>query len=915
MADRWESCCWASLFAFAVFGGLFANVSLAEEAVDYVRDVKPLFAKHCQSCHSPVRQKSGFRIDTAAGIIRGGERGAAVVPFKSGASPLIDAVTGANDQPRMPPIDEGPALSEDQVNLLRRWIDLGAKAPDETPVSDPRKHWAFQPVRRPVVPEIPNSKFEIKNPIDAFVAAEQMKRGLIPAAEAPRHVMLRRVYLDLIGLRPTRAELQAFLADESPEAYDKVVDRLLKRPEYGERWGRHWMDIWRYSDWAGYGQQIRDSQPHIWHWRDWIVEQLNADRPYDEMVVAMLAADEIAPTDQSELRATGFLARNFKLLSREQWLQDTVEHTAKSLLGLTINCCRCHDHMTDPIDQLEYYAFRAIFEPHQVRLDRLPGIVDISRDGLPRVFDKDAAAQTFFYVRGDERNPRKDKPLAPNVPALFGGSYQLQTILLPREASDPLRRSFVVEDDLAAARRAATDARKKFDDLPPDKATPHERLLSERDAALAETRLAALQAVTSVERIEAGGDSTSAEWKSVAEETVKTQRRVALLEGDRDLLVATNELAVQDAELAKLKQASAGNADDAKVKVQATKCEQAVKKKTDAEAKLKQVQEAADKPLDTAYAKRKLETYPATSTGRRTALARWIVDPQNPLTARVAVNHLWGRHFDRAIVATTANLGTLGAAPTHPQLLDWLAAELVAPQSNDPSIKPWSMKHLHRLIVTSSTYRQAATSDKTATGSDPDNRFLWHFPSRRLEAEVVRDCVLASAGQLDTTMGGPDIDHQQGLSIKRRSLYFRNAAEKQMTFLKLFDMAGVNECYERRDSVMPQQALALANSELTLVQSRLLARRLNAESLADDSAFLVAAFETVISRPPRELEVAACLAFLAEQRLAFEKSRERFTVVAANAADGSLPSGDPVLRARENLIHVLFNHHEFVTLP
>ncbi|MBC7817888.1 MAG: DUF1553 domain-containing protein, partial [Planctomycetaceae bacterium] len=835
--------------------------------------------------------------------------GAAVVPFKGGESALIAAVTGTNEHPRMPPADEGPALSNEEISLLRRWIDQGAKAPVETPVPDPRKHWAFQPVQRPEVPVLKNRWGH--NPIDAFVAAEQEKRGLVPAAEAPKHVLLRRVYLDLIGLRPTRDELQAFLADESPNAYETVVDRLLKRPEYGERWGRHWMDVWRYSDWAGWGQQVRDSQPHIWHWRDWIIEQLNADRPYDEMVVAMLSADETTPADQSELRATGFLARNFKLLSREQWLQDTVEHTAKSLLGLTINCCRCHDHMTDPVDQVEYYAFRAIFEPHHVRLDRLPGIVNVSLDGLPRVFDKDAAAPTFLFVRGDERNPRKDKPLAPNVPAVFGGTYQLQTVALPREASDPLRRSFVVEDDLAAARRAATEARKKFDNLPADKATPQERLLAE----LAEVQLAALQAVTTIERIEAAGDSSSPAWKLAAEETVQTQRRVAWLEAEREVLVATNDLAVQDAELAKLKEAAGGSPDQAKIKTQTTKCEQAAKKKADGEAKLKKAQEAAAKPIDTAYAKRTLETFPATSTGRRTALARWIVDPQHPLTARVAVNHLWGRHFDRALVATTANFGTLGAAPTHPQLLDWLAAELVAPQSSDTAARPWSMKHLHRLIVTSSTYRQAANSVSPFSDLDPDNKFLWHFPSRRLEAEVVRDCVLASAGQLDATMGGPDIDHQQGLTIKRRSLYFRNAAEKQMTFLKLFDMAGVNECYERRGSVMPQQALALANSELTLVQSRLLARRLNAGSLADDSAFAVAAFETVISRPPRDSEIAACAAFLTEQRQSFEKSRDRLTSIAEKAEDGSLPSGDPTLRARENLIHVLFNHHEFVTLP
>src|SRR3954463_6519578 len=275
----------------------------------------------------------------------------------------------------------------------------------------------FLPVKEPEIPKVlakgPGQKRKteaspwIRNPIDAFVAVEHRARGLQPRPEAPRSVLLRRVYLDLIGLTPTIEEQRAFEADTSVDAYEKVVDRLLDDPRYGERWARHWMDIWRYSDWAGWsdGNQIRDSKPHIWRWRDWIVESLNGDKGYDRMVVEMLAADELAPEDTNSLRATGFLVRNYKMLSREQWLEDTVKHTSQAFLGVTMGCGKCHDHMYDPFSQAEYYQMRAIFEPHQVRTDRMPGQLDTSKDGLVRAYDTSTNAPTFFFVRGDERRP------------------------------------------------------------------------------------------------------------------------------------------------------------------------------------------------------------------------------------------------------------------------------------------------------------------------------------------------------------------------------------------------------------------------------------------------------------------------------------------------------------------------------
>ncbi len=287
---------------------------------------------------------------------QGGDSGPAIVPGKSAQSLLIDAVTAADNSTKMPL--EGEPLTTGEVRLLKLWIDQGAAAPDEKTPVDPRKHWAFQLPVKPQPPHVKDSNWR-RNAIDAFISSRRQEQGLTPVGSADKPTWLRRVYLDLIGLPPSREELHAFLADDAPDARDKVVSRLLDSPRHGERWGRHWMDVWRYSDWAGYRKEVRYSVQHIWRWRDWIIESLNADKPYDRMIVEMLAADELAPGDEDALRATGYLARNWHKFNRNVWLQDTVDHTGKAFLGLTINCARCHDHMYDPISHQDYYRFRA----------------------------------------------------------------------------------------------------------------------------------------------------------------------------------------------------------------------------------------------------------------------------------------------------------------------------------------------------------------------------------------------------------------------------------------------------------------------------------------------------------------------------------------------------------------------------
>ncbi|HET6426552.1 MAG TPA: DUF1549 domain-containing protein, partial [Planctomycetaceae bacterium] len=434
-----------------------APVAAAEEPVDYLRQVKPVLVARCVACHGALKQEANLRLDTAASAIKGGDSGPTIVASNIEASGLLHRITATEESERMPP--EGEPLKSAEIAALRRWIADGAKAPaDEKPERDPRDHWAFQRPVRPPVPMVTDPAWS-QNPVDAFIAVKHRELGLTSQPSAAKDVWLRRVTLDLIGLPPTPAERDAFLNDDSAEAYDKVVTRLLDSPQYGERWGRHWMDIWRYSDWWGLGAEVRNSQKHIWHWRDWIIESLNADKPYDQMLREMLAADELYPNDLDKLRATGFLARQYFKFNRTSWLDETVEHTSKAMLGLTFNCSKCHDHKYDPISHVDYYSLRAIFEPYQVRTDALPGEIDFEKDGIPRAFDCNLDAVTQLHLRGDDRNPDKDRVITPTVPAFLAFQpLQIEPVSLPLEAVQPGMRSFIAEAHLKAAERRRAEA-------------------------------------------------------------------------------------------------------------------------------------------------------------------------------------------------------------------------------------------------------------------------------------------------------------------------------------------------------------------------------------------------------------------------------------------------------------------------
>jgi hypothetical protein len=1095
-----------------VLGWLLAGGGVrAAERVDYVREIKPILAARCYACHGALAQKSGLRADTAKLLRDGGNEGPAIVPGRSGDSNVIAHVTGRDGAARMPPASEGEGLTAKQIALLRAWIDQGAVGPaDEKPEADPKDHWAFRAPVRPAAPAV-MQPVRVRNPIDAFIAAEWDRHSLTPQPPADKGVLLRRVYLDLIGLPPSRAELAAFLADPSPDAYEKVVDRLLASKQYGERWGRHWMDVWRYSDWWGLGAEVRNSQKHVWHWRDWIVESLNADKGYDQMVREMLAADEIYPNDLDRLRATGFLVRSYFIFNRNSWLEETVEHTSKAFLGLTLNCAKCHDHKYDPIKQTDYYRFRAFFEPYQVRTDEAPGEIDFEKDGIPRVFDCNLDAPTYRFVRGDERRPLKDRPLPPGLPQLLTFEpLEIRPVSLPAEAHAPGLRPFVLENHLRAAetqilaaRQALAEARKALaeaekrgpaaepvatpaapsgpgvvgkpilrDDFagpkpelwevgagmwkheggkllqqlegetrsvlraktqPPQDfqarfrfvitggepwrsvgicfdaagdnevlayvsahaagpkvqiaykqggqyvypaegaqarpiklnepieltvrvrgpllnvavngehalayrlplarrtgslqlityaaraaftgfelaALPEDVKLAEASApasapkkpltvaqaraavVVAEKALAAVEAQPAALRARAAADRAryqeppAKDSHDLARQAALAERRMAAIRADEDLARAELEL---------LQAESAKKADAEKKRAATTdalaKARKAVEAPGETYTPLRGSLKARESNLETEESRGK--PYPATSSGRRSALARWLTDRRHPLTARVAVNHMWARHFGKPLVANVFDFGRKGVAPTHPALLDYLAVELMD--------SGWSMKHLHRLMVTSNTYRLsssaagAAAADRTA---DAENHYYWRMNPTRMEAQVVRDSLLSLAGELDPTLGGPSLDPATNELSRRRSLYFVHSHNDHHKFLSLFDDANVLECYRRTESIVPQQALALSNSKFALAMTEKINARLHDQlGAVPDAAFVRAAFETVLASPPTAAEQRECEQALAQLTELLKQQQQP----------------DTVRRARGDLIQALLNHNDFITI-
>jgi hypothetical protein len=629
------------------------------------------------------------------------------------------------------------------------------------------------------------------------------------------------------------------------------------------------------------------------------------------MATEMLAGDEVAPTDPNTLRATGFLVRNWEKFNRNSWLEATIEHTAKAFLGVTMNCCRCHDHKFDPISQVEYFQFRAIFEPHQVRTERVPDQPDVLKDGLARICDMKPNAPTYLFERGDEKRPKKDEVIKPGMPETFGSQLKIEPVDLPLTAYYPALQEFALKEDqaqatqrvsqaeaaLAKSQTAIATAKKKGDDK------SFAGLVAAAEIAakqLATARAAQVSLAARIAAEKAKYEITAkADPKQLALAASKAERELALCQAQEQKAVTEQELTAAKSAL-KPGDAATANAVAA-----------AEKQVADAAVALTAAHAALAEPSEKYTVLG--EQLPHQSTGRRLAFAKWLTNRQNPLAARVAINHIWLRHFGAPLVDNMFDFGLRSPQPRNQPLLDWLSIELMD--------HGWQMKHIHRLLVTSSAYRMASTANGAIAANvalDRDNHYLWRMNTRRLESELVRDSIFYVAGNLDLTRGGPDFACALASTTPRRSIYFQHAYEKQNKFLELFDAASVNECYRRSESVVPQQALALANSDVTLNESRLLARKLSdlaakETSKEPDQVFVVIAYEQILGRVPSTAELTECRIFLRSQ-VELLHDPDKLTAIAGGAKATVAASADPNQRARENLTLVLYNHNDFVTI-
>lgn len=851
----------------------------------YLEQIKPVFKERCYACHGALKQKAGLRLDSVTLMERGSNNGNVLDVEGKDLPPLFQRLISTDPEERMPP--EGKPIETETIQALRMWIEAGHPGPsDEKPEDDPLSHWAFLP------PEKPELNHPATNPIDAILAQYHEENNLNPQATAEPRLLMRRLFLDLVGLPPEPEQIEDFLNAPEAPGYSRIVDQLLASPHHAERWGRHWLDVWRYSDWFGLGTQLRYSQKHIWHWRDWILESLNEDKGYDQMILEMLAADELYPTDQNRLRATGFLARNYFLFNRTTWLDKTIEHTSKAFLGLTMQCSKCHDHKYDPISARDYYQFRAILEPHQIRTDALPGESDLNKNGLPRVFDMHPDAPTYVHVRGNEKQRDISEKMHPAPPAFLRHvPFNITPIILPPTAYRPEIRTHVKDTLLkeaethidvleAGLKKDSSDGDAYHSNSETGDTQEHEWMAAKLRPAMITAKFEAIRNKAML--------PDSLQQQALDEKAAKTEYEYELTRFDWKISKARKAI-------------EAGN-EDSKEALKQT-LDQIQEKRTQhiqshlenplQYTPLRASIKALESPAETE--KERFLPYPQTSTGRRTALAMWITHPDHPLTARVAVNHIWMRHFGAPLVDPVTDFGRQTSPPKLQELLDFLAITLI---END-----WKMKPIHRLIVTSQAYKRSSSESNALADNlmiDPHNELVWRQNSIRMESQILRDSILQLSNQLHTQLGGPTIDPEGSPNMHRRSLYFKHSRDDQHRFLTLFDDASILACYRRSESVIPQQALALANSSLSMDASTRITEALTLKTGIDEdshAAFVELAFETILGWTPTPEEMNACMDSITNWQ-------------EENESNSKPNTQSP----RASLIHVLLNHNDFATI-
>ena len=774
-----------------VWGITMASVAVAASAPSaeqlFLSTVQPTLKQQCFGCHGEGNIFAKLDLRTRHGALSGGGRGPAIVAGDPNSSLLMAAIDHSG-QLQMPPGGPEKKLGEDVREAFREWIAAGAPfAAGESATNwefDEADLWAFRPVRRVEPPTEGVDPAGVQTPVDSFVLARLAERGIRPARRADKLTLLRRVTFDLTGLPPTPEEVDAFLDDDSGGAFKKVVERLLDSPRYGERWGRHWLDVTRYSDTAGYSNDFE--RPNAWRYRDYVIHSFNNDKPYDRFVLEQIAGDELFPSEPEAIIATGFLRAGpwehtgmaVAAVTRQLFLDDVTHHVGQTFLGLTLGCARCHDHKFDPIPTKDYYRVQAVFAKTAFARRPLEFLPSESTDGFHE-------GKAPFDSRIAELERRVN------------------------DLHEAARERLTREKGPEAAAKAASGVLQRYMD-------------KEQAELLKLLRKWVTMHQLSMLRFEplamAVSNGLVGEWDAVASRNSYMKKR--------DYETATTNVLVGG----------------------------------DIQAPAEEVSPGALEAVER-YAGLPAPEFPDTMDGQRSALARWIADPRNPLTARVMVNRIWQYHFGRGLAANANNFGKMGKKPTHPELLDWLAAFFVDQR--------WSVKAVHRAILYSEAYQRGGSHPDADVleKEDPENLLLARFPPRRLEAEEVRDSIIAVAGELSDLSGGPgtypqinaDVARQPRHAMgtvrpvyeaeptrrrrNRRSIYSFQQRSMIDPMVEVFNGANPDLTCERRESsTVPTQAFALLNSEQSRDMALIMAERLSAmpSGRRVDSAFRLA---------------------------------------------------------------------------
>ncbi len=992
------------------------SVASAAEPVDFVRDVQPILAAHCFECHGEETQESSLRLDSGAAILTGGNSGSAIMAGKSAESVLIRAIRGDDKEvSKMPP--EGPALTPDEIALIARWVDEGAKTPDEPVVQAARRtsdHWSFQPVAE-VEPPAVKDRLWVRNPIDSFVLARLEAAGLSPSPEADKPTLIRRVTLDMLGLPPSAADVEAFMADTSGDAYERMVDRLLNSPHYGERWGRDWLDIARYADSNGY---TIDGGRSIWKYRDWVIEAMNRDLPFDRFTIEQLAGDMLPEARLDQIVATGFhrntLVNEEGGTDQEQFrveaVVDRVSTTGAAFLGLTLGCARCHDHKYDPISQREFYALFAIFNncdeptlpvPTDKQAKEMPALlaeikqseerlamVDANSGSRQAEWENslagkltvnwtmlDAAAQS---AGGASVSKLGDNSLLVGGKVPSGDTYTLDAAL-PMQGATAVLLEALPHKGLPA----------KGPGLSPEGGFVLHELKVEFETADGTRKAAPVATALSEYSPDNGPIAHAVDGKpktgwhvtDPANLSVPQSAMFVLAEplpddATRIVLALEQNEQKQPLQIGRFR-VSLSNADSRTLTVPANVREALAtpaEKRDDAQrqairehyqtldpervplaaqiAELKRRQKQIERATTTTLVMQEREKPRATHvhlrgdflrpgaavqpdvpdvlpplTARgvrpdRLDFALWLVDADNPLTARVTVNRIWQRHFGQGLVTTENDFGTQGDPPTHPELLDWLARQFMA--------GGWSQKALHRLIVTSASYRQTSHARADLAKADPYNKLLGRQQRLRLDAESIRDVALAASGMLSEEIGGPGVyppqpegiyrftqqkkfwGESKGEDRYRRGMYTYLWRSSPYPFLKTFDAPDATvTCTRRPRSNTPLQALTLANDRAFFEIAQGFAVELLEAPAENDEVRLRLGFRRALSREPAAEELSALGQYLQTERGRFADDAKD----AAEVATKRRPDGvdDATAAAWTMVARVLLNLDEFIT--